>query len=279
MKIINGILQGVPFVRSPNVGGRIRPRFITMHYTAGWTAASAISTLTTPRSKTSAQFVVDRDGSITQLVSCERRAWHAGPSSFMGYRDQNTHSIGIELVNPGYVWPDGHGGYLGTDARKTPVPSSRLQGYQLTLQTHPRIGGRPVAWTSYTEAQLQAARNLVKAICAEYDILALNSHEEIDSRGWKTDPGPLFPIGKFKALVDRFEGRGAAVPCPGAVPTAIVTAKSLNCRETPGGKLVGSLLQRGDTVIIHEDRGDWSLVYGGRMPRPLWVSDQYLDHS
>lgn len=279
MKIVNGILQGVPFVRSPNQGGKIRPRFITMHYTAGWTASQAISTLTNPKAKVSAQFVLDRDGSITQLVSCEARAWHAGPSSFMGFKDLNTHSIGIEIVNPGYIRPDGKGGWLDWQG-KHPVPAARLQGYDLSLvQSHPRLGGGKVCWPGYTTAQITALRNLTKAICDEYDILGVCSHEEIDARGWKTDPGPAFPIGEFKALADKFEGRGGAVPRPGAVPMAIVTAKSLNCRETPGGKIVGSLLHRGDTVIILEDRGEWCLVNGGRLPRPLWVSDQYLDHS
>jgi N-acetylmuramoyl-L-alanine amidase len=278
MKIEKGVLQGVPFIASPNVGGAINPRFITMHYTAGWTAASAISTLTRKGSGVSAQFVIDRDGTITQCVRCDRRAWHAGPSAFMGYKDQNTHSIGIELVGPGFLYHDGKGGFLGTDPKKTPVPSARLQGYEFTSLAHPRLGSKPVAWSHYTDAQIEASKRLVKAICDEYDILGLNSHEEIDTRGWKTDPGPMFPLHDFKGLVDKFEGRGGSAPRPAAVPTATVHASRLNCRETPGGKLVGALLQKGDSVIIKEDRGDWVLVYGGRMPRPLWVADRYLDH-
>lgn len=46
MKITNGILLGVTYVESPNFGGEITPKFITHHYTAGFTAASAIATLT-----------------------------------------------------------------------------------------------------------------------------------------------------------------------------------------------------------------------------------------
>lgn len=45
----------------------------------------------------SAHFVVRRDGSLLQFVSCERRAWHAGRSSFQGRDNCNDFSIGIEL--------------------------------------------------------------------------------------------------------------------------------------------------------------------------------------
>lgn len=279
MIIENGILQGVPFIESPNQGGKINPRFITMHYTAGWTAASAISTLTNPSEKVSAHFVVDRDGTITQLVSCNRKAWHAGPSNFMGFKDLNTHAIGIEYINPGFIYADGKGGYLASD-KKSAVPASRLQGYTgMVEMRHPRLGGTPATWLPYTEAQLEAGRRLTKAICDAYDILGVCSHEEIDARGWKTDPGPLFPLAEFKALADKFEGRSGGSPKAPVVARAIVMAESLNCRETPGGTIVGSLLKRGDYVVVQEDRGDWALVYGGKMSRPLWVADRFLDYA
>ncbi|MGC9162252.1 MAG: 1,6-anhydro-N-acetylmuramyl-L-alanine amidase AmpD [Thiomonas sp.] len=47
--------------------------------------------------KVSAHFVVYRDGGLTQFVSCERRAWHAGVSQFFGRTRCNDFSIGIEL--------------------------------------------------------------------------------------------------------------------------------------------------------------------------------------
>ncbi len=280
MQIKNGILQGVPFVQTPNQGGRIVPKFITWHWTAGWTAASAISTLTNRRSKASAQFVMDWDGSLTQLGSCERRLWHAGPSRFMGFRDLNSHAIGVEIVNPGFMWSDGKGGYLTWD-KKHRVPESRWKPHEAGLVNMrlPKIGGGVATFISYTEAQIEMCRRLTKAICDEYQIISACGHDEIDARGWKADPGPLFPIGEMKALADRFEGRGDGCPRAPSVTTAIVTARSLNVRETPGGKLVGSLLKRGDTVIVHEDRGDWALVHGGRMPRPLWVADRYLEYK
>lgn len=45
----------------------------------------------------SAHFVIDRRGRITQFVSCEQRAWHAGRSSWQGRENCNDYSVGIEL--------------------------------------------------------------------------------------------------------------------------------------------------------------------------------------
>ena len=45
----------------------------------------------------SAHFVIDRHGLVTQFVSCDERAWHAGRSSFRGHDNCNDFSIGIEL--------------------------------------------------------------------------------------------------------------------------------------------------------------------------------------
>ena len=45
----------------------------------------------------SSHFVIRRDGSLMQFVSCEKRAWHAGVSHYRGRDNCNDDSIGIEL--------------------------------------------------------------------------------------------------------------------------------------------------------------------------------------
>ena len=45
----------------------------------------------------SAHFLIERDGSVFQFVSCNERAWHAGVSFFDGRDNCNDFSIGIEL--------------------------------------------------------------------------------------------------------------------------------------------------------------------------------------
>jgi AmpD protein len=45
----------------------------------------------------SAHFFIERDGKVWQFVSCDDRAWHAGPSAYRGRENCNNDSIGIEL--------------------------------------------------------------------------------------------------------------------------------------------------------------------------------------
>ncbi|MEY1662579.1 1,6-anhydro-N-acetylmuramyl-L-alanine amidase AmpD [Isoalcanivorax beigongshangi] len=45
----------------------------------------------------SAHFYIRRHGDIRQYVACDRRAWHAGQSSWQGRSGCNDFSIGIEL--------------------------------------------------------------------------------------------------------------------------------------------------------------------------------------
>ena len=45
----------------------------------------------------SAHFYIRRDGALWHFVSCDQRAWHAGPSSWRGRANCNDDSVGIEL--------------------------------------------------------------------------------------------------------------------------------------------------------------------------------------
>jgi AmpD protein len=47
--------------------------------------------------RVSSHILIKRDGSITQYVPFEQRAWHAGVSSYKGREQCNDYSIGIEL--------------------------------------------------------------------------------------------------------------------------------------------------------------------------------------
>jgi len=47
--------------------------------------------------KVSSHLLIKRDGSITQFVPFNKKAWHAGISIFRGREDCNEFSIGIEL--------------------------------------------------------------------------------------------------------------------------------------------------------------------------------------
>ena len=47
--------------------------------------------------KVSSHFLVRRDGELVQFVPVERRAWHAGVSSWRGRQRCNDFSVGVEL--------------------------------------------------------------------------------------------------------------------------------------------------------------------------------------
>lgn len=50
--------------------------------------------------RVSAHLVIGRRGDVYQAVDFNRRAWHAGVSSFEGRESCNDFSIGIELIGP-----------------------------------------------------------------------------------------------------------------------------------------------------------------------------------
>jgi N-acetylmuramoyl-L-alanine amidase len=75
---------------------------LVIHYTGMQSAEAALARLTDPASQVSAHYLIDEDGSVIRLVPEEKRAWHAGVSSWRGRAGVNATSIGIELVNPGH---------------------------------------------------------------------------------------------------------------------------------------------------------------------------------
>lgn len=90
---------------SPNHGPRAdgaAVRFLILHYTGMRDAAAALRQLTDPASQVSAHYTIDEDGTVYRHVAEDRRAWHAGVSSWEGLGDVNGRSIGVEIVNPGH---------------------------------------------------------------------------------------------------------------------------------------------------------------------------------
>ncbi|MGR3468680.1 MAG: N-acetylmuramoyl-L-alanine amidase [Shimia sp.] len=89
---------------SPNVGPRrdgLTPAFIVLHYTAISDFEEACAYLCDPAKEVSAHYVIDRDGTLAQLVREKDRAWHAGAGAWRGMEDINSRSLGIEIVNTG----------------------------------------------------------------------------------------------------------------------------------------------------------------------------------
>lgn len=109
MNVVDDLLEGVPFDRSPHVGGRFTPRFIVMHYTAGGSALGSVRAIR--ERGLSAHLFVERDGSIIQTVPFTTVAFHAGPSEWRGFTGLNRHAIGIEIANIGFLDVRGGNGW------------------------------------------------------------------------------------------------------------------------------------------------------------------------
>ena len=112
-----GWLGGARRVESPNVNDRpagARVDLVVLHSISlppGDYGGDAVERLFTNRLdwdahpyyetlrglEVSAHFLVRRDGEIVQFASTDRRAWHAGTSSWRGRSGCNDFSIGIEL--------------------------------------------------------------------------------------------------------------------------------------------------------------------------------------
>lgn len=149
---------------SPNFNDRKYPiSMIVLHYTVIPTCEESLvrlSEITNVAGKVSAHYLVDRDGSIYNLVDESKRAWNAGLGSWAGLDDINSRSIGIEIVNVG----------LTEDGKREPFPM----------------------------AQIDAVIKLCKDIQSRYPIKYVLGHSDV-APVRKQDPGEAFPWRKLAA--------------------------------------------------------------------------------
>jgi N-acetylmuramoyl-L-alanine amidase len=146
-----------------SLGQDSRAQFIVLHYTSSDLQRS-LEIL--KGDGVSSHYLIDESPATTyRLVDEDRRAWHAGESQWNGRTWLNSSSIGIELVNRGYI----------EDER------GRL-------------------WYPYSEKQIDALIVLLKDIMQRHGLKpgAIVGHSDIAPQR-KVDPGPLFP---WKRLAD-----------------------------------------------------------------------------
>ena len=134
-----------------------RAQYLVIHFTSE-DFASSLKVLT--QGPVSAHYLVRDDPPIVyRLVDENRRAYHAGVSSWKGQTQLNAASIGIEIVNLGDRGPP--------DA---------------------------LTWSDYPKAQIDVVVALVKDIVKRHDIRPdrIVGHSDIAPQR-KVDPGPRFP--------------------------------------------------------------------------------------
>ncbi len=154
-------------VPSPNFDERKDdrpPDMIVLHYTGMQTGAAALQRLTTAASKVSSHYVVFEDGRIVQCVPEDRRAWHAGESSWAGETDVNSRSIGIEIVNPGHEF--GYSDYplrqiaatislcRSIITRRGPISADRILGHSDVAPSRKQDPGEKFPWGLLSESSV-----------------------------------------------------------------------------------------------------------------------------
>ncbi len=263
--------SNVPFEKTPNQSGELaggQPKYIVMHFTANGSARGAISWLSNPQAKASAHLVIAPDGSITQMVKLNEKAWHAGRSSWKGLNGMNSHSVGIEMVN----W----GGLKGSRGSWKSWTGTPVADDRVIEAAHKHSPGNVCGWELYDEPQIDAAIASVAAIAAEYGIgpQEVIGHEDI-SPGRKTDPGPSWDMERFRARVFGREEETSNVDL-----FEVAASSGLNMRSGPGvdGSVV-ELLQKGTKVMPVERQGLWWLVSkmeGDEPDTTGWVHSNWL---
>jgi N-acetylmuramoyl-L-alanine amidase len=142
---------------------------LVMHYTvSNLPRAANTFTADIPDNRVSATYLISEadevlgipGGKIIQVVPEDKRAWHAGVSSWREITNLNGTSIGIENVNKGFINPP----------------------------------GEPIKWFPFDPAQIHALGLLSQGIVQKYHISPayVVGHADI-APGRKQDPGILFP--------------------------------------------------------------------------------------
>jgi len=152
----------IKFDFSPNFSSQTRLqrdiKFIIIHYTGMQSEIESIRRLKNVKLKVSCHYLINRKGKIIQMVKDTNIAWHAGKSKWKKFRNLNTNSIGIELVNRGHRF-----------------------GYQ-----------------NFSEKQIKSLIKLCKNLKTKYSIKKENflGHSDIAPLR-KVDPGEKFPWKKL----------------------------------------------------------------------------------
>ena len=105
--------------------------------------------------RVSSHFLIRRNGGIVQFVPCQKRAWHAGASSWKGRARCNDFSLGIELEGSDFV-PFTDAQYVSlqrlTRRLLRVYPISNIMGHSDIAPTRKTDPGPHFDWDRYRTA-------------------------------------------------------------------------------------------------------------------------------
>lgn len=140
---------------------------------------------------------------IQQFVDFDRRANHAGPSLFKGRHHCNNFMPGLAFASPGLM-PVKHASKTHARlkyGRKVVAEFPLVECERATSYT-----GVDGYWLPYTYSQLSDMFELCERLVETYPTITdITTHSRIDTRGWKSDAGPLLPLDEWRLKL--FAGR------------------------------------------------------------------------
>ena len=243
----------------------ITPLYLVFHYTVLDYSSTIRSFGPNGPQSASAHLVVSRNGEVTQMVDFNRRAWHAGTSSWEGLQDMNTYSIGIEVENYGYLHQKPDGSFVSDN--NNPVPSD-----QVIQARHKNPACTANFWQQYPPEQLDVCEQLATALTSTYKLKGIAGHDDI-APSRKFDPGPAFPMERMRTAASGLDehietGRQYVVNVP-----------KLNIRSGPGTNFPAGLPLTQDTKVSQLQMGaDGWMEVAVLAPGDIrgWVYGAYL---
>lgn len=166
---------------------------IVLHHTGSQTDARCVEKFLDPASFVSAHFLVGTDGRLTQFVSLEHRAWHAGLSSLHGQSALNRSSIGIEVTGDGNLAPFTQEQLatlrrlLGVLVALLDVKAPSVVGHQHVAPGRKPDPGTWFPWNDVVRDALVLARDLEQSACPARLAVAQRP------LGWPLAPAAGFP--------------------------------------------------------------------------------------
>lgn len=284
MRIERHWIHGIDRFPAHYTGRVITPEIVVLHDTAGRLDkfSSARYLASDNSGKASAHFVIERDGQVVQLVPTNRKANHAGRSSYHGRTGCNGFSIGIEIVNPGKMRS------IGSKAKAWyGRVFDEADGYELESAGTEEHGSG--TWMGYAEAQMTALIDLLETLFRDIPTLRdITTHWYV-SPGRKVDTNPLFPLEHVRARIlgrddpaDMEAEEGSIPPPEGDELVQIDTpGDALNMRRWPSFNPNVVLAIPDGTVVPVIRKGTFAgctwlrVLYGGQEG---WVVARYTAH-
>lgn len=225
--ITDGRASGCDWKPARASGGPMVPTLIILHDTAGrLDRRNSVNWFQNENCGVSAHFVVERDGSVTQMVRTDRKAFHAGTSKWNGRSGCNAFAIGIEIVNPGKL-----------DAKGKAWFGAAADADEIERRSTPEHGDG--WWMPYTDAQLATVKRLCRAIVEEYpDCNEIVGHYHVSPKR-KIDPTPLMDFDLVRRYAIEGEDESEEVAAHETVAMVQRPAPRTMAESTTGNTAIG----------------------------------------